>query len=1007
MSLRSPAIFFVVFLVTCCCGYSQNYIFNRLSIGDGLISNNIKAVWQDQTGYLWIGSSGGLQRYDGAVMRTVLPDRVDQILSDSDQRVWIRSGTRIGIFNTETFSVTFIPYEYAEETFNPMRLWLRKDSKGKIFVVLTGKNCQYLDEKKLAFSRNAAPFVLPDSLRTTDIIDDPARQRYWVLAQNGFGYWDKKAKSYYTASHNPVNDPLLADRATPPVVARLHVDRENRIWMVEAPHPQSRFLCFDSSKKQYTTDTLGFNSTGNILFEVYGFSTYHDSITIAYGHNYFRIRQGKICDDLKAPLHDPYGIQFNSIAGTFQDREGILWVATDNGLFYTSSTKHKYIHIVLSQEKQHGAISSFLQDNKQNLWIGTWGRGSFLMADGPNGPEVTPVRELNRAGGASQLVWSLCADDGQYVWIGCDQGLLTRYDPAKKKAEFYRPAAFANSAIRQIVKDPQGDLWIGLQNGNVFSFNPSEKFRDGALQQVFSLKGPVNRMVFANPNHLWIAINGYGVVAVDIVTKKIIGSTDIQKAGSVLIAGIRDILPVNDSICLVAGEKLGNLNPKTFRPDFNYLRGDQPAGTLFTIQKDGQKSIWIGSSEGISRFNPVTGALTRYSQEDGLITVHNNSYVPERSLALSDGRFVFGGNQHMVVFNPEEYRESALPPDVTITGLLLNDRYLPADSLSRLATITLPYSHSALGIDFAAINFSQRGKLSYEYKLEGQDTEWVTLTSSPGVRYHFLPHGQYSFLVRAKNEQGEYSPTVTSLNLRIRPPFWKTIWFYALVTLAIGSILFYLYRIRLQKLLHVEKVRNRLARDLHDDMGSTLSTINILSNMALQQESLDPGKNKQYLDTISKSTHQMMEAMDDIVWSINPVNDSMAKIIARMKETAGTVLEPAQIEYRFEVDPDVPDLHLAMEVRREIFLIFKEALNNIVKYAGCSMVIFKFSKKAPDLVLTISDNGTGFETSAAGSATRGNGLRNMQHRAANAGGKLVVTSQPGTGTSIGLSVPIA
>lgn len=338
---------------------------------------------------------------------------------------------------------------------------------------------------------------------------------------------------------------------------------------------------------------------------------------------------------------------------------------------------------------------------------------------------------------------------------------------------------------------------------------------------------------------------------------------------------------------------------------------------------------------------------------------------------------------------------------------MLNDRYLPADSLSRLATITLPYSHSALGIDFAAINFSQRGKLSYEYKLEGQDTEWVTLTSSPGVRYHFLPHGQYSFLVRAKNEQGEYSPTVTSLNLRIRPPFWKTIWFYALVTLAIGSILFYLYRIRLQKLLHVEKVRNRLARDLHDDMGSTLSTINILSNMALQQESLDPGKNKQYLDTISKSTHQMMEAMDDIVWSINPVNDSMAKIIARMKETAGTVLEPAQIEYRFEVDPDVPDLHLAMEVRREIFLIFKEALNNIVKYAGCSMVIFKFSKKAPDLVLTISDNGTGFETSAAGSATRGNGLRNMQHRAANAGGKLVVTSQPGTGTSIGLSVPIA
>lgn len=997
MVLRYLAII-GIFMAVLRSGHAQNYIFNRLSIGDGLLSNNISSVWQDKTGYLWIGSQSGLQRYDGATMRTIHYERTDQMISDRDGRVWIRSGNKVGIFDPRSFSVDYVPYENSGEVFNPNRIWLKKDAAGKIFLVLTGINCQYFDERKKGFSKAAGPFQVPANLQITDVVEDPAQNRYWMLGLNGFGYWDKKTHSYYSASHNPFNDPLLKDPLTPAAVSRLYIDKENRFWMAEASRMGSRFLCFDGKKKKYTTRALVPDDQQGDYFEVYGFGNFEDSITVAYGLNCFRAFQNKLFSDLRSAANNPYGIQFNSISGILEDRERLLWVATDNGLFYTSGNKHDYVRIILSQEKHRGTISSLIEDGQRNLWMSTWGRGTYVFS---GGLQAAAVKELNNLDSYTKFVWALCADDRQQIWAGCDGGRLARYDPLRKKAGLYRPEAFENNPVRQLIKDDEGQLWAGLQNGDVFVFDPGNPRK---MERAFRLGGPVSRMVRAGKDRLWMAVNGKGLFVADMRQKKIIRSIGKQNARSGLITGIRDILPLDDGTCLIAGEKLGSVNTRSFHVDFDYLPAGQFRGQLFTLQKDRDNNIWIGGSAGIFKLNTSTRILTRYSQQDGLITVHNNSYVPERSLVLSDGRMAFGGNQHLVVFNPEEYKTSARPPDVTITGFELNDRYLPTDSLLKLKTITLPYVNNAFGIDFAAISFVQRGRLTYEYKLEGLDTGWTIITSSPRVKYNFLPHGQYRFLVRARNEEGQYSATITELKLRIRPPFWRTVWFYALVVSAGAAILFYLHRLRLQKLLHIEKVRNRLARDLHDDMGSTLSTINILSTMA--QKMPDEEKSRQYLGTISRTTHQMMEAMDDIVWSINPVNDNIGKILARMKETAGTVLEPRHIDYRFEVDPSVPELHLPMEPKREIFLIFKEALNNIVKYADCTVVVFNLSKKGGTLTLTITDNGVGFETTATGSAVRGNGLKNMQSRAAGLKGKLSVISAPGEGTTVSLSIPI-
>jgi signal transduction histidine kinase len=222
-----------------------------------------------------------------------------------------------------------------------------------------------------------------------------------------------------------------------------------------------------------------------------------------------------------------------------------------------------------------------------------------------------------------------------------------------------------------------------------------------------------------------------------------------------------------------------------------------------------------------------------------------------------------------------------------------------------------------------------------------------------------------------------------------------------------AGLLYYLHHLRIQRLLHVEKVRTRLARDLHDDMGSTLSTINILSNMALKKADSDHKTAKEYMSRISNNSSRMMEAMDDIVWSINPVNDNMRKVAARMKEFAGNSLEAQDINYIFHIDEDAKDLGFDMETRRGIFLIFKEAINNILKYAQATEVSISMQVQKKWFVITIADNGIGFDPNKQVAAHRGNGLKNMHKRAEGMnGGKLNIETALGKGTTLLLKIPL-
>jgi len=989
---------------------SQEYIYNRLSIQDGLLSNNIRCIWQDEQGYLWIGTENGLQRYDGYAFRTILNSRIDQILSDNKKRVWIRSGKTIGLFDPRVFSFTEVPCEGNVTSFDPSWFSLYNDAKQNTFLVIRGKSAQYFDEKEKQFNRKSSPFVIPDSLRLINVVEDPLKDRYWITTFNGLGYWDNRTKKYYSSQNNEQNDPLVSNKKLSGIVARFFIDKSNRYWIQSWFGSEMYFFCYDARTNKFTHDTTGLANAGNgSYFDIYGFSEFDDSSTIVYGLNCLRMRERGEFREFRDTRNNPYGIHFNVANGILQDREKILWFATDDGLYSTTGMLNQNTHLVIDQQRGRTSINRLLEDEKGRVWLGTWGRG-IIVLDLEN-RSVIPVPSIKNMAASdrfTQLNWSLCQTKAGNIWIGCQEGRLIIYDPVTEKSQLHRPKAFNNSTIRQLVKDKNGVIWVGLHNGDLLKcISPDDPITESSFYNVHRFGGYISKLHITDQEQIWVAAQGKGLFVVNTKNDLLVQSLNRSNIASDIINSINDIIPLNDSIYLLAGEHLGSYNINIGQIESIRSYNNLPLGKVYAIQKDNNNECWLGTSNGIFKLNPITGNLTKYSQRDGLITIHNNSYIPETSLRLRNGQLVFGGNQHLVAFDPAKYRIQHLPPDVSITGLQLNNHYLRVDSLQQLDKIRFPYSANSFRIEFAVLSFLQHDKFTYEYKLEGSKEEWTTLKSPLPVNYNLLPHGNYRFLVRARNSEGLYSKNTTSLSIYIAPPFWRTIWFYILVGLLVAAILFYLHKLRLQRLLHVERVRSRLARDLHDDMGSTLSTINILSNIALKQTQLEEKTSKEYMSTINNSTTQMMESMDDIVWSINPVNDSLVKVLARMKEVAGAVLEPNNIEYQFHTDNAVKELNFSMEWRRDIFLVFKEALNNIVKYSKARNVSVILRKSGKNFQLIVEDDGIGFDMNARVSAIRGNGLKNMKKRAETIHGQLDVDSVPGKGTRVNLTVPLA
>ncbi|MEZ4740801.1 MAG: triple tyrosine motif-containing protein [Flavobacteriales bacterium] len=432
-----------------------------------------------------------------------------------------------------------------------------------------------------------------------------------------------------------------------------------------------------------------------------------------------------------------------------------------------------------------------------------------------------------------------------------------------------------------------------------------------------------------------------------------------------------------------------------------------PNDVVYGILQGAAGELWLSTNQGLCRFEPRTGAMRTFTTAHGLPGNEFNRYSALRN---SDGTLTFGGMGGAVDFDPADFLTDTLHSPTVITSLRLRNQRVDRNSRPDLLQaflpfterIELPYDERMVAFTFSSMDHSAPARNTFRYMLDGLDEEWVECGTTHEATFTNLDPGSYTFRVQGRNSMGIWDPVGASVLLVITPPWWGTWWFRVALVLAVAGALYTLYRYRLAQQLRLVHMRDRIARDLHDEIGSTLSSVALYSEVALREGDKGSTGHAETLARISTSTSEMMESMNDIVWAVNSRNDDLLQVAQRMKAFAARISEAAEMHLEFHFDERLSDRPLTMVQRKNLYLIFKEAVNNAAKYSGGTALKVSLDRQQAEFVLHVEDDGKGMEASngAHVHSGGGNGLLNMSARAEEMGGTLHVDSANGQGTRV-------
>jgi hypothetical protein len=394
----------------------------------------------------------------------------------------------------------------------------------------------------------------------------------------------------------------------------------------------------------------------------------------------------------------------------------------------------------------------------------------------------------------------------------------------------------------------------------------------------------------------------------------------------------------------------------------NYLIKDGlPNNVIYGILNDDDGNLWMSTNKGLSCFSLQKRTFRNFDYKDGL---QSNEFNRGAYCRTKDGCLFFGGVNGFNYFYPREILNNMTVPQIVITGLKIRNQPVPVQTEGSPLTkaiylsknLTLPYEQNFVSFEFASMDFTDPEKNLYKYKLQGFEKDWINAGNAHTATYTNIDPGTYTFMVTGSNSDGTWNEKGTSIQLIILSPWYMTWWFSTLVALAVLLIAYAFYRYRLAQALKLQSIRNRIAGDLHDEVGSNLSNIFIFSNVAKQKVKANDETGR-LLQKITDYTQQSMEAMDDIVWMINTRNDRFENIMVRMRTLAAEFCETSDCVLHLDFDENLNDIHLNMEDRKNFYLIYKEAINNTAKYAGCKSVWIEMKLNHNIITLKIKDNG--------------------------------------------------
>ncbi|HRH59700.1 MAG TPA: triple tyrosine motif-containing protein, partial [Chitinophagaceae bacterium] len=421
-----------------------------------------------------------------------------------------------------------------------------------------------------------------------------------------------------------------------------------------------------------------------------------------------------------------------------------------------------------------------------------------------------------------------------------------------------------------------------------------------------------------------------------------------------------------------------------------------PDNNCFSLFTDNKNRHYILQPKSIVLYNEKDNSFTAYPSPE-LKGVSGTQYFD------ADGNLYTGIENAFIRINKGALSTYNAKPQLSIVQIQSGNHILNRTDIDTQKTLSIKYNEFPLFISYELIDHLNPGNNKVRYKLEGWDKDWIKDDKQNfKALYSHLDPGTYTFRIEGTNGFNK-NVAVLTIPFEIIPPFWQTWWFITAIIFVLFAGIYAFYKYRLNQLLKLQAVRNKIASDLHDDVGSTLSSIRMYSSIVNNQVKESHPQSAELLNKISSNSKEMIENMSDIVWMIKPGNDDFKSIENRMLNFANELCTPAGINFEFNKDASTDAMHIPMEQRRDLYLIFKEAINNAAKYSGCRNIRAAITLSDHHLQMHISDDGIGFDTTTA---KNGNGLSNMRKRTEEHKGKFSVQSAAGEGTEIVVSFPV-
>lgn len=699
------------------------------------------------------------------------------------------------------------------------------------------------------------------------------------------------------------------------------------------------------------------------------------------------------------------------LSGIVEDAAGNLWLGSFSGLFklalngFTTFTK--------TDGMARADVAGIYQNRAGEIFVaqGDWFVSRF---DGKKFISAQPA--LDEARGSPPWTSNISFLDSRESWWFLTFNQLVRYDtaipienlPRRKPAEIIATGDdFNNGAFYRLFEDSRGDVWISMRSevpenvglnrweratGTIHEFGPAENLPPKMSPSSFSEDTRGN---------LWIGFYNGGLARF--------------RDGKFTIFGDAEGLPSGFVTSLLT-DRTGRLWIGTSETGLSVVEDTSAERPVFTkvagissknvraLTEDNFGRIYAGTVRGIDRVTPGTDQVLHLSTLDGLA----DDWVTV-AFREPNGTLWFGTRNGVSRYVPELEKPAQEPP-ILIAGLRIAGEKQQVSELgaTEVGKLELKSAQNNLQINFFSVGATSLELIRYQVKLEGADTDWSKPTAERTVNYSNLAPGTYRFLVRAINSQGVPSRTPATVVFRIAPPFWKTWWFSLLVVLLAVGLLYFVLNQRFKRVLDLERVRTRIASDLHDDIGASLSRISMLSEVVKQKTGGADPEASGHLTRIASESRGLVDSMSDIVWAINPRRDSIQSVVDRVCSFAADTLGTKNVHWTVSSPPELRHLHLTAEQKRNLYLVFKEAVNNAAKHANCRNASLKIDLERGQLIAEIRDDGTGFSSNGGpdSHSRGGRGLANMRARAEEIGGKLEFASTETAGTKIILTLPL-